>query len=239
MQLKSFQRFVLCFHYLCLNQLLLCVQTSSVLIKFVYYLGVFKEKLQQAHTSSARIQAESQPVQQTSNNKVQNQTINSSFADSERKHQQQHQAFQQSVKLDQSQKINVIGPTVVKSEVAQQNLSGQQANESELIQAKKFYSSSSSSSSGQQQSQQLSLQAKREQQQSAHQQKQGQAKSLSTWQANLASQLALPEDFTPELISQLASEGYDVIAATSRKSRSRAIQQQVRYSSMSSITYHT
>lgn len=46
--------------------------------------------------------------------------------------------------------------------------------------------------------------------------------SLGTWQANLQSQLLLPEDFTPELISQLASEGYDVISATGgRKARNR------------------
>jgi hypothetical protein len=54
-------------------------------------------------------------------------------------------------------------------------------------------------------------------------------KQLGTWQANLTSQLLLPDDFTPELISQLASEGYDVVSAASgiggRKARSRQTQQ--------------
>lgn len=53
--------------------------------------------------------------------------------------------------------------------------------------------------------------------------------SLSTWQANLASQLALPEDFTPELISQLAAEGYDVVSATGRKSRAKVAQTQAQH----------
>jgi hypothetical protein len=75
--------------------------------------------------------------------------------------------------------------------------------------------------------QQMQLQQQQQQQQ---QHKQGANKvALSTWQADLASQLALPDDFTPELISMLAAEGYDVVsAATSRKPRSRATQQHVR-----------
>lgn len=45
---------------------------------------------------------------------------------------------------------------------------------------------------------------------------------LSTWQADIKSQLDLPEDFTPELIAQLASEGYDIIGAQGgRKPRPR------------------
>lgn len=115
---------------------------------------------------------------------------------------------------------------------------------SESIVAKKFYSSTQQTSQSQQQhhhqrfdsDSSRSQQQKREQ--SAHhqnaqqQQKQGSNKaassSLSTWQADLTSQLALPDDFTPELISQLAAEGYDVVSATGRKPRSRAIQHQVR-----------
>lgn len=98
--------------------------------------------------------------------------------------------------------------------------------ESSIVAAKKFYASNQSN----QQQQQQQAQQKRDQQN--QQQKQVAAakatsSSLSTWQANLASQLALPDDFTPELISQLASEGYDVVSATSRKPRARAIQQQV------------
>lgn len=96
--------------------------------------------------------------------------------------------------------------------------------ESSIVAAKKFYASNQSNQ------QQQQAQQKRDQQN--QQQKQVAAakatsSSLSTWQANLASQLALPDDFTPELISQLASEGYDVVSATSRKPRARAIQQQV------------
>ena len=45
---------------------------------------------------------------------------------------------------------------------------------------------------------------------------------LSTWQADVKSQLQLPEDFTPELIAQLASEGYDLTASGGRKARARA-----------------
>ena len=56
---------------------------------------------------------------------------------------------------------------------------------------------------------------------------------LGTWQANLNSQLTLPSDFTPELISQLASEGYDVVSGASRKARSR--QQSTLASSINSI----
>ena len=41
--------------------------------------------------------------------------------------------------------------------------------------------------------------------------------NLNTWQADLTTQLDLPSDFTPELIAQLASEGYDIIS--SRKTR--------------------
>lgn len=104
--------------------------------------------------------------------------------------------------------------------------SGSMSTQEEPIVTKKFYSSSSNQQSSNE-SKAAALHAKRESQ-SAQQQKQAAAKSsLSTWQANLATQLALPDDFTPELISQLASEGYDVISATSRKPRSRVIQQQV------------
>jgi cohesin loading factor subunit SCC2 len=52
---------------------------------------------------------------------------------------------------------------------------------------------------------------------------------LGTWQANLTSQLLLPADFTPELIQQLAAEGYDVVSAAAtagRKPRNRANTQQ-------------
>ena len=56
---------------------------------------------------------------------------------------------------------------------------------------------------------------------------------LGTWQANLNSQLTLPSDFTPELISQLASEGYDVVSGANRKARSR--QQSTLASSINSI----
>jgi hypothetical protein len=47
---------------------------------------------------------------------------------------------------------------------------------------------------------------------------------LGNWQANLTSQLFLPEDFTPELISQLAAEGYDVVSAGGRKARTKTHQ---------------
>ena len=44
---------------------------------------------------------------------------------------------------------------------------------------------------------------------------------LGNWQADLTSQLLLPPDFTPELISQLAAEGYDVTSAGGRKARTK------------------
>lgn len=60
---------------------------------------------------------------------------------------------------------------------------------------------------------------------------------LNTWQADLKSQLALPDDFTPELIQQLASEGYDVVSALgsgSRKARHIKQQQPVQTTQLSS-----
>ncbi len=59
-----------------------------------------------------------------------------------------------------------------------------------------------------------------------HQQKQQkqtnrQKNQLDTWQADVQSQLLLPQDFTPELIAQLAAEGYDLTSGASRKARSR------------------
>ncbi len=56
---------------------------------------------------------------------------------------------------------------------------------------------------------------------------------LGTWQANLTTQLLLPADFTPELISQLTAEGYDVVSGTNRKARSR--QQSTLVNSINSI----
>lgn len=56
---------------------------------------------------------------------------------------------------------------------------------------------------------------------------------LCTWQANLTSQLLLPSDFTPELISQLTAEGYDVVSGANRKARSR--QQSTLVNSINSI----
>lgn len=46
-------------------------------------------------------------------------------------------------------------------------------------------------------------------------------KQLGNWQADVQSQLALPSDFTPELIAELAASGYDVVSGASRKSRQR------------------
>lgn len=56
-----------------------------------------------------------------------------------------------------------------------------------------------------------------------HKQKQQnrQKTQLDTWQADVQSQLLLPQDFTPELIAQLAAEGYDITSGASRKARSR------------------
>lgn len=127
-------------------------------------------------------------------------------------------------------KINrIIDPSTKSSpnKPKQETLTVTKTEESSIVAAKKFYASNQSNQQQQQQAQQ-----KRDQQNQQNQQKQVATKtatssSLSTWQANLASQLALPDDFTPELISQLASEGYDVVSATGRKPRSRAIQQQV------------
>ncbi len=60
-----------------------------------------------------------------------------------------------------------------------------------------------------------------------------QKNQLATWQANVQSQLLLPQDFTPELIAQLAAEGYDVTSGASRKARSR--QQSTLASSVNAI----
>ena len=46
-------------------------------------------------------------------------------------------------------------------------------------------------------------------------------KQLGTWQADVQAQLALPTDFTPELIAELAAAGYDVVSGASRKARQR------------------
>jgi hypothetical protein len=104
--------------------------------------------------------------------------------------------------------------------------------EADIIETKKFYSSKPSSTNNSNQQQQnhqddskktpkkeKSSSAKKPNERAANATKNTQ---LGNWQANLTSQLFLPEDFTPELISQLAAEGYDVVSAGGRKARSKA-----------------
>lgn len=110
------------------------------------------------------------------------------------------------------------------------------AESSEQITTNKFYSSKtaiSNSVSDQLNGDRAKAKKEREEQQqliSKKKQERANVKNnlLGTWQANLTSQLALPDDFTPELISQLAAEGYDVVSAANsgRKPRSKQPQQQ-------------
>ena len=93
-------------------------------------------------------------------------------------------------------------------------------NDPELIATSKFYSKPPIAPPPQPQQQQLDI--KKEIKEKKKQQKN--KLSMGTWQADITSQLLLPDDFTPELISQLASEGYDVVSAGGRKARSRQTQ---------------
>lgn len=117
-----------------------------------------------------------------------------------------------------------------------------ESNANESIKTNKFYSSSSSSKQTmqspqivertpksnnpaqqqltEQQAHELQLQANANSA-SKKAEKAKTAAQLSTWQANLASQLQLPDDFTPELISQLAAEGYDLVSGSGRKARQK------------------
>ncbi len=109
--------------------------------------------------------------------------------------------------------------------------------EADIIETKKFYSSKPSSNNTNNNSNQQQQNHQDDSKKTPKKEKSSSAKKpneratnatkntqLGNWQANLTSQLFLPEDFTPELISQLAAEGYDVVSAGGRKARSKAPQ---------------
>lgn len=97
----------------------------------------------------------------------------------------------------------------------------------EPIVTSKFYSSKPQTSTEQQQVKQQDAQQFTSQLKSSSgtkpktERNTAKSSSLNTWQADIKSQLALPDDFTPELISQLAAEGYDITGFGSRKARAR------------------
>ena len=122
----------------------------------------------------------------------------------------------------------------LKAEVSEMSLK-QEANKdptlesAEIIKTNKFYSSKPSNSSSNQpqfQSPQNQNDTKKTPNKKEKSNRKAAERSknaqLGNWQANLTSQLLLPEDFTPELISQLAAEGYDVVSAGGgRKARTK------------------
>ncbi len=92
----------------------------------------------------------------------------------------------------------------------------------EPIVTSKFYSSKTQTNNEQQQTKQQESQLKPSSGTKVKSERNtNKNNSLNTWQADIKSQLALPDDFTPELISQLAAEGYDITGFGSRKARAR------------------